>query len=1373
MRKGRLFKRSVAVLLSVALLLGAIGTDALAASADPVPNNRTSYDTDMETEINAVNSVGNLIKNTLESGTDNKESEEGYDIIDLSIERNLATVEYDTLEDAEIVVALYAEGTEPLQMLASGKADAIKDEHIVQVTIESDSIPDYFIAKAFLLRKASHSPLCNAYTSNLYTRELQELQEKTTADFNENRILNLDEDETTNYAVYSADTKIIDEQSGKNRVKDNGDGTYTVTNADTSFTGLKKGDVFSYNYDDGTVLVVKVASIQVDGMTVMITEDKEAELSDAFDYVKIEGRDDGANVTVDDSNLEEGVTYEGEEAVSRSRAIDIGGSISKKFNLNLSYKVAQGNGSVEITGGIEFGIKTDISLYISLSYQHIEIRQEFPVSISVELSGSLEKKFKLVSFTVSPVAGLYIHFTPSVVLRASGKLKYEIGFTTVIGFSYDNKKGLVSKCSSPRITKSKLSAKVSLYVGLSLSPDITIISESIAKADLSADIGIEAALQKNLSEYDSSKIHRCKNCIEGELLAKGKISVNANLANLKVSATLYKISNKISDFYYSADQNEFGFTTCPYYDYKVTLTALDPQQQPVANAKITDTRLLEYGVTDEKGKAVLYLPNGQYFMNAANEQYEGYTNITVKRKAKTVTLYMDAKMPTSGTCGSNLTWELDESGTLYVRGTGEMDDYLRYSSFGSPPPWDSRKIKNIVVENGVTSIGNEAFSECDNLNNVSLPKSITRIGGAAFVYSLGLTHISIPDKVTCIEGGAFAGCENLSSISIPDSVTTIEWNAFSYCYNLKDITIPDNVTYIGDNAFAYCKSLTTISLPAGVTRIEDGIFCCCYNLSDIKILGKITYIGSHSFTGTNLSSFVIPSGITIIKNGAFSDCKNLNNISIPKGVTIIEDDAFLRCKSLRNVTIPNTVTRIDGYAFMDCTNLTNITLPGSLTSIGNQVFDGCKNLQGIYFSGNVPSFSESCFYNVTTTVYYPASNTTWTEDVRSDYGGTITWTTYDGTPSAASYEAESGTNNSNNSGNPPDETTTEGQNTQDEQTGQTGLETETAITYEPIQYYDNTKAPLLKAATYSTTVADSCTASSQDRIPNTEYLLAVVRDENAGDLLSADNLLYIDQTASDENGTISLSYLSKDGTSGSERFFGLGNQQDLDEFIAKILSAQPDDLVQAEEGIFLSLPATALNAASRQQVYLGLPAGNNVHWEIDGKSIPLTYTQDIALEIARTGKQNGQISEDTITEIAGKYNAEQLNLPKASLPANTRASLKVGVDASLADWKCIIFQCNSAGENKLTEYTLIKNNEVYVNSIQGENYLLIYSKNGDVSGDKKVNMTDLMKILYHVSGRAGLNTLEQSIADINLDKNTNMTDLMKVLYYVSGRNTDL
>lgn len=149
-----------------------------------------------------------------------------------------------------------------------------------------------------------------------------------------------------------------------------------------------------------------------------------------------------------------------------------------------------------------------------------------------------------------------------------------------------------------------------------------------------------------------------------------------------------------------------------------------------------------------------------------------------------------------GIYGDNLTWELDSEGTLTISGEGAMNNW----EYSSDIPWDSHRynIVSVVIEDGVTSIGNEAFDCCVSLTSITIPDSVTTIGDLAFASCQNLTSITIPDSVTSIGNGVLGGCFNLTSIEISDSVTSIGKGAFVYCDSLTSITIPASVTTIGE-----------------------------------------------------------------------------------------------------------------------------------------------------------------------------------------------------------------------------------------------------------------------------------------------------------------------------------------------------------------------------------------------------------------------------------------------------------------------------------------------------------------------------------------------------------------------------------------------
>ena len=169
--------------------------------------------------------------------------------------------------------------------------------------------------------------------------------------------------------------------------------------------------------------------------------------------------------------------------------------------------------------------------------------------------------------------------------------------------------------------------------------------------------------------------------------------------------------------------------------------------------------------------------------------------------------FAESENPYSGTCGENLTWSLDvETGELTISGTGKMANY----SSTSPAPWDEYKdkIKKLIVADGVTTIGNDTFIGCKNLEEIDLPESITKIGDSAFRDCLGLEDIEIPASVKSLGHYAFYGCDGIKEIAIPEGVKSLGNYAFRNCSNLKSVTLPESLASIGKGAFMECSSLT-------------------------------------------------------------------------------------------------------------------------------------------------------------------------------------------------------------------------------------------------------------------------------------------------------------------------------------------------------------------------------------------------------------------------------------------------------------------------------------------------------------------------------------------------------------------------------------
>ena len=369
---------------------------------------------------------------------------------------------------------------------------------------------------------------------------------------------------------------------------------------------------------------------------------------------------------------------------------------------------------------------------------------------------------------------------------------------------------------------------------------------------------------------------------------------------------------------------------------------------------------------------------------------------------------------TTGNCGDNVTYSFDEStGVLTISGTGDMNQWPEDDS-----PWcaDTR-IKTLIIDEGVTSIGDRAFQDCRNLSNVKLPNSLTFIYNDAFSNCTSLASVIIPDSVTSIGDDAFLGCISLKSIeisdnnknyssvdgvlfnknksvlviypagktdsvySIPNSVTSIGNSAFSECTNLSNITITDSVISIGDFAFSNSTSLRSVTIPDSVTIIGVSAFYDCKNLINVTLPDSITSIDYSVFSDcTSLTNITIPDSVTSIGNDAFYSCYftfgsfvNNSKCQYNRGETIVDTDSDGFCikdnvlvkmrpnYAIDEVSIPNGVIKIGDYAFEYCTSLTNITIPDSVTSIGDSAFEFCESLTNITIPDSVTSISDYAF----------------------------------------------------------------------------------------------------------------------------------------------------------------------------------------------------------------------------------------------------------------------------------------------------------------------------------------------------------------------------------------------------------------------------
>ena len=426
----------------------------------------------------------------------------------------------------------------------------------------------------------------------------------------------------------------------------------------------------------------------------------------------------------------------------------------------------------------------------------------------------------------------------------------------------------------------------------------------------------------------------------------------------------------------------------------------------------------------------------------ATEETEEATEETVED----IALFADnGDVIASGECGKNgdnLTWVLTGDGTLTISGSGEMKDYTDSSKV----PWysESDKIWSVVVELGVTSIGDWAFEECGNLTSVTIPDGVTSIGDSAFYYCRSLTRVTIPEGVTSVGGGAFYYCSSLASVTIPEGVASIGNHAFHKCSSLTSVTIPDGVTSIGDYAFCDCSSLAGVTIPNSVTSIGYAAFVRCsklkhiyYGGSDLQWKeieidgnnGNLTNATIHYASGhihDMAKTEAVEPTYWNVGNNAYYTCSRCGKVfkdANGETETTVEDETLAVLPSIAHGTCGDNLTWVlteDGtltisgsgkmkdYSsssvapwYSNRTKILSAVVEPGVESVGNYAFYACLKLASVSLPDGVKRIGPSAFQDCTrlTAVEIPDSVTSIGHNVFDDCSSLTNVTIPDGVTS--------------------------------------------------------------------------------------------------------------------------------------------------------------------------------------------------------------------------------------------------------------------------------------------------------------------------------------------------------------------------------------
>ncbi len=332
-----MYKKIVSLMLCISMVLSLnFGTAAYASQTSG------DYSLDNDFKVESTNAFGSLLSSTLDENTNDEDYTKGYNISEISVNGGTAEIKYQALENCTMLVGIYSDDGQT--MLTSGKLEVSKDKKEAMVTF-TDTLPEYFQVKAYLIENGTLRPLSREYSTPYYTKAIQDVINANTDHFDQNLVYNLDDDKTNNFAVYKESVIKVNETDGKNvidyELSNVSDNTYVFRNADFAITNAENGSIIAYNDGSGNNYYIKVNTVNTDeNQVTTVMGDAGLDLEDVFDYVKIIENADAMNAKVDETGKDDGVSYVGKsnELDSQSRVLPVGATVSGETSISLEYE---------------------------------------------------------------------------------------------------------------------------------------------------------------------------------------------------------------------------------------------------------------------------------------------------------------------------------------------------------------------------------------------------------------------------------------------------------------------------------------------------------------------------------------------------------------------------------------------------------------------------------------------------------------------------------------------------------------------------------------------------------------------------------------------------------------------------------------------------------------------------------------------------------------------------------------------------------------------------------------------------------------------------------------------------------------------------
>ena len=986
------------------------------AQTEQEQTGRAEVDTS-KVSVSATNSFGQLLVNGMEGQNADADGSTNR-ITNVTMNGRTANVQYVLDGTADLMVAIYTDGTEE-EMVASGTTEVSgnADNGAAQVSIVGD-IPETYTIKAFLLDKTDHSPLSSAYTDVSHTQVMVDLDKATVNDFPEDRVINLDDQDNTNFAVVNKETTLLtyeDNTAGENQLLSEDDTSlvYMFGNAGAEIRNLQPGDILTYEYAPGELLIARVQDITVNGNIVTIQGDDTLEPTDVFDILKIEEFADSGELVHSDEGMDPAVTYlgtsTGVDAENKfeikdgaiSDNVPIVDNVTHEFALNGTLKdIKDGMLSVTVNGEASLFANIDFAYYIAWNKQWIALSSQVSISGKISVGGAISAKVPLGPLHTPKMLkkiGIEAEITPNIVLELSGqitfKFSYEqrmlLGYSTMGGFQNlsEPAKGKVEPVMDDDKSTSKT---ISIFAGLEIGPKVQL-GDELLWVEFKLKGGVKASAEP-LGTGEGVR-HECAQCLDFTEKLTGKLTIKLillkkDLVNVGVPEEINLLDIPIGNWYWSLTFGEVGEGTCPHLTYHVQISVKNHRESGITiYEKLTSgtqMKFVELGKTDENGTLQVYLPTGNHDLTASigKQNYSGMAMIT--GSPTEIELSQERTEQPDEPEKSDYTIE---NGRLTIYNENMMMDYAR----AEDTPWYGSRdeITYILTQYGVKKISSYAFADCNKVTEVYIGDEITEIGDYAFSGCSSLkkiTFVGTMAKWKEIQIGAGNDVLNKVTIICSDGVINASEgenvlvsgkcgeNLFWYVTenveliivgtgDMYDYGYMNAPWYTVKKASGYTTRIQSVQLSDGMTKIGNHAFMEA-PIKEVDIPDSVKVIGTRAFLNCNkLEEVFIPNGVTEIGESSFSGCHNIKNVTGMENIAKIGSGAFEYCSGLTSIEIPDSVMEIEREAFASCTILMDATLPHNeaYTTIASKLFSECENLKTINIPDNVTEIEGNAF----------------------------------------------------------------------------------------------------------------------------------------------------------------------------------------------------------------------------------------------------------------------------------------------------------------------------------------------------------------------------------------------------------------------------